>query len=259
MIVSLLFVAGVKAQQAKEPSFFYRSELSKWTREIPADTSGDIEKGILLGKYAANGMRLVDLYNVAYFGKISWNETDTSLYGRVYRWPILRLTNPEPFNSDFNTEKGYYNYSLEVPKEKLNMAYMQFAMQCDLKKYFGYKVEEERLDMPCWIMTTTPDEANNLRSKASTSTIRSDLSGFSCRKVKMGKVLEQILKYRENEDPIFNMTNMPYDIDLEIKADMTNMEQLRKALAQHGILLMKVKKLMTVMVISDPESNIPEI
>ncbi|SDJ58518.1 hypothetical protein SAMN04487898_103323 [Pedobacter sp. ok626] len=256
LISCLLLVVGAKAQQTDELSFLYRSELSKWTRKIPTDNYYDIESGLTTGKYVTGAMGLADLYNVAYFGKSRWGDQD-ELYANVYKWPMLRSTSFEPFNTDSTTLKGFYNYSLEVPKERRNKAYMQFAMQCDLKKYFGYKVEEERMNMACWMMSITEQAARNLKSKVAKSSAKGNEAGFSFKKVKMAKVVQQILSYQQNGDPILDMTGLPYEIDLTIKADMTDIEALRKVLVQQGILLTKVQKLMTILVISDPESNSP--
>ncbi|TKC59100.1 hypothetical protein FBD94_16305 [Pedobacter hiemivivus] len=252
LIISLLLVLSTKAQQVNEATFFHRSELSKWSKEITMDRDYDIERGVVTGKYATNGTSLADLYNIAYYGKSRWTAVDSNLYGRVYKWPVLRLTDFEPFNNDVNTQKGFYNYALSVPNEKQNKPYMQYAMQCDLKKYFGYNVEEERQDMPCWMLTMTEKAAQDLRSKAVTSSIKGNSSGFAFKKVKMARVLQEIMMYNQNEDPILDMANITYEIDLTIKADMTNLEDLRKVLAQQGIILMKARKLMTVLVISDP-------
>lgn len=243
----------LKDSRVGETPFFYRSELSKWNKEIPKYTYYDIERGVLKGKYVTNALSLADLYNVAYFGKTRWTDTDT-LYGTVSRMPVLELDNPEPFKYDFYKEKGFYNYVLEVPKEKLNRAYLQFAMQCDLKKYFGYKVELEQRDMPCWMLTVTADAARNLRSKATAISTKADHAGFTYKKVKISKVLGKIYSYHQNEAPFFDMTNITYDIDLTIEADLTNLEDLRKVLAKQGIVLVKANKLMTVLVISDPKS-----
>jgi len=245
---------ALKDSIVAEPPLFYSSGFSRWSKETPRYTYYDIESGVSTGKFETNALPLGDLYNVAYFGKSRWTNTD-SLYGRVYRKPILRISNPKPFDHDYYKQRGYYNYSLLVPKEKLNKAYLEFAMQCDLKKYFGYKVEIESRYMPCWILTVTANAAHNLKSKAAVSSTKADHAGFTFKKVKMSKVLRKIYAYHPNEDPFFDETNITSDIDLTIEADLTNFEDLRNMLSEQGIVLVKAKKQMTVMVISDPESR----
>jgi len=239
----------IDSLRKKEP-FFYSSELSNWHKGIPPIRNQDIEMGLSNGKYSSKIMRLEDLYLVAYFGRTRWILTD-SLYGKAYRKPILEVKDPGLFVSNFNNEYGFYNYSLVVPPQRANKEYLQFAMQSDLMKYFGYKVVLEERDMPCWLLKVSGNAARKLKSKALVSSRKRDHAGFKYVKVPITDIIKSIWSYHQNGDPILDESGISGDIDLAIEADLTNLEDVRAVLAQQGVDLVKGTRKMKVIVIRD--------
>jgi len=228
----------------------YRSEFSKWDKSMRGYIGNYINEYSKEGKYNSNGMSLLKLYNVAYFGEATWRFTD-SLYGKVAKQPILEVKDSTAFINNAAKGIGYYSYSLVVPKDKSNQTYLQFVMQGDLQKYFGYNACVEEQDMPCWFLTASENTKRRLKTKAKKTIMTGDYAGFSYFNVDVKTILNHISRNNSKEPPIFDQTGIKGNIDLEIEADLLNFYDVRRAFEEKGLMLVEGRRKMKVLVIRD--------
>lgn len=229
--------------------FRYKSELSAWNRDMPIWIATRIQNERSRWRFNATAMSLLRLYNIAYLGRTDWPIGD-SLYFSFWRYPILELKDSSAFDCDFMTGRGYYNYSLIVPKAVASKAYMQWAMQCDLKKYFQFDVAIEKRMMPHWKLGASPK--CNLQTTGGPSSIKGDHSGYVFRNVSVDEILKVIWSYHQTEPPFIDSTGIMGNIDISIHAIMTDLNDLRCVLTESGLTLILDKREISVVVIKDP-------
>lgn len=226
------------------------STLSKWVRSTPLRGTNKLDRYVKNSAYRIWGTSLNRLYQIAYFGETDWGFSD-SLYGKAWMGPLLELKDPSLFNTDFYKQIGMYNYEISVGDNKGTKEYIQFALQCDLKKHFGYEVAIERREMPCWNVVITAGALNKLKSKASVSSTKGDASGFVYKKVNINRVLRTLCAHHTQNDPFIDKTGYEGDIDIQVNADLTNFEQFKAELKRNGLELVPGKKEMNVLVIKE--------
>lgn len=248
----------------------YRSVLTKWDGEKQAAT--DIESYL---KYVGPGIQvsmltLATLYKLAYIGKDSWSMRKDSLFGRVYPNLVLEVSDSSLFEYDFQFEvgKGTYNYSLTVSKDKATPVHIMNIMQQELKNVFGFEVSIETRAMPVWkFITTDPMKLKKLRSEGGEfffdggGGIYSDgIAGFTARNFPFRSFLYLMTRHiNDGQIPFINETGMDessFNIDITIDALLSDRDQVRKALQQHGMDFVKGEKEMKVIVIRDPKPTV---
>jgi len=208
-----------------------------------------IDRDINNAHYNTTATSLKRLYTIAYFGKSEWNFQD-SLYSRVWPQPILEI-NDSLRAGYFKSGAETYNYSLTVPPVWATREYMQWAMQCDLKKYFGFEVTVETRSMPIWKLTARPSARKNLRTKGGASHSKIDYGGFTFVNHPLTDVLPMIDAHADARLPVIDATGISGNIDITIQAILTEFDDIRKALKQQGLILVKDEKKMNVLVIRD--------
>jgi thiol-disulfide isomerase/thioredoxin len=218
--------------------FYFKSILTRWTRGMPFQIMTKIDQDIDHASYQTTATSLKRLYNVAFLGATDWTFGD-SLYGIYWRYPIVEASDSMAFDIDLGKETGNYNYSLKVPRERANLEYMKWAMQCDLRKYFGFEVSCQIKEMPCWKLVVSDQTKIRLAEKDSQKGISID------------NLLNLIWSYHQSEPPFIDSTNIAEPIYITLDAVMTDLSNIRQSLKNKGFDLILSKKLMNVLLISD--------
>ena len=246
----------------KPERILYHSVLTQWDGErqsIGFDLNRYVnEKIYLLRTYDFSMIPLFGLYNQAYFGRWRWYVGQPSMYGNIYPEPILELKDSSLFQYDYNIEvgKGLYNYSLKVPQNEISRETIMRYMQQDLKRYFKYEAIVEEREMPVWLLTATADAKEKLKSKGSESFVTPGnvAAGFTMVNHPAEDLLHYVKFYIEELDlktQFIDKTGLTGNIDITLDADMTNMDDVRKALQNEGLDLIRGKKKMKVLIIRD--------
>jgi thiol-disulfide isomerase/thioredoxin len=237
-----------------DTGILYRSFLSKWNRNQRIAISTVVDQQADKSVYKAACMSLKRLYTIAYLGKSDWGFYD-SLYAKFWKEPILEVKESFPFQDEFRQAKGLYNYSLKVPAEKGNREYLKWAMQCDLKKYFGYDVLIETRTMPYWKLIVTDDKLINMKkSKGETYERTGDHAGIGFKNVSINGLLAAIYNYHQLEAPFINESAIDYTIDITIDALMDDLADIRKSLQKNGLDLVQGEKEIKALIIRDPKN-----
>ncbi|HEX9826075.1 MAG TPA: redoxin domain-containing protein [Flavobacteriaceae bacterium] len=210
---------------------------------------------------------LYALYNYAYFGRYTWVPRDEHFfgekYGQIATKPILEIADKSKFEYDFKEilGAGTYNYNLKIPLNELTVKNMMSYMQEDLKRVFKYDATIETRELPVYEFVFTGKNRNKFKTKGGDRffTEGSTAIGFEWANCP-SKYLSGSLYYLidDNETPIIDKTGISGNIDFKIKADMTNLESIRKALQKQGLDIVKGTKEMKVLVIRDPKPEIAE-
>ncbi len=250
----------VNGNGGNETDFLFRSVLTKWT---PAVKQVSLEHIDVLtrvtstrqssGMFQVTGENLETLYEFAYTG----SPIDVQInYGKIYHLPVLLLKDSAAFGFDYGTSRNIYNYSVIVPKEKANRAFLMEVMQRDLKNYFGYDAALESHLVPYWSVCIAEGFKSRLKSKGGTEFVQGSAAGYKFRNVSIGKVIRVISGYYQEIPPLIDDSGADFNIDLEIDALMTDFEDLRRAMEKQGILMTRQKKTMPAIVIREPVPSV---
>ncbi len=232
-------------QDAQE---LYQSSFSKWYPGEPRSVTTKIDNPENNNGFRSNGISLARLYKIAYWGISDWKFED-SLYTQLWPHLIIKTNDSLLFKSDFNSGKGYYNYSLIIPKSKISHTDIQWAMQCDLKKYFSFQVSTEIKSMPCWELVTTDKWKKSKITTGKSPEMELDYLGVSITNRPVDDLLKAIWSYHQEQPPLINSTGISGNVDLKINALMTDFNDIQKALNNNGLALNKSNRYMTVMII----------
>jgi hypothetical protein len=239
-----------------DTSFLYRSILIKWTNGIVARQRNFISSLDGNSKQVV-GFPLKSLYNMAY-GDTAWsfpNYIPTS-YGKYWFEPLLEVIDSSEFQTESNSMKNKYNYSLYVPRQKATPRYLQEIMQRDLESYFGYDVKVETRLMPYWKLIVLSEESKiKLRAKGGTPKEKSNLQrdGLTLVNHPMKALVNHLscLDMFVLGPPLVDETGIIGNIDIEIAGILTDFHELKRGLNEIGLDLINGRKEMKVIVIKD--------
>ncbi len=235
-----------------DTAYMYRSLLAKYKGDIKAGRSQ-----FMLGNrkmVQEVGADLSYLYHLAYGDTIS-NRPGEKINSYGKSWPelILEIGDKTPFEFEYKKPDNRWNYSLIVP-EKLSAGSLQEIIQRDMKTYFKYDVNVEIRKMPCWILTATKKAKKSLKAEnpGNTYSIRTNDSFVtSIKNARITDLIKMLQRSNRNEPPFIDKTGINNEFDIELKGNLRNFEELKKALQDQGIVLKKGKKPMKVIVVRD--------
>ena len=277
-----LFVDG---NGGEEIDFLFRSLLTEWKDNIRAYGNTYIQSPKIYElcgpeckedhsfqrkSIQFTGFPLKNLYKAAYtdtvsdfpyeLPKIREFEKRTS-YGSYWPELILEVNNSEPFLSTFKSDDYRYNYSLTVPMDKGNAAFLKKAMQADLKKNFGYAVTVEKRMMPYWSLVSTGQFDQNKQIEINEDFKKRYFKKFEnktatfVRNGDMSIILNQLFFLDQTrKEPILDETTIS-EGDAIIEGDLKNFNGFKSALESVGLKLVRKKKEMKVIVIRDNHLN----
>ncbi len=241
-----------------EREFLHRSLLTKWDpttrqsilRSIDCLVTDDVVEGYDdKGLFQVTGAILEWLYEYAYFGE---EINIVNRYDEVFHMPVLKLMDSSLFRYDFQTGEGVYNYSLMVPKGKATRSYLMETMQRDLKNYFGYDVSTGVQKVPYWSLKISEEAKSKLKSKGAIEVVDGTHSGYVLKNVSIQQIIRIVAGYHEQEPPFIDETGIDFNIDLEIDAMMSNLDDIKSELVKQGLILERGEREMPAIVIRDP-------
>lgn len=239
----------VDGNGGESANFLYRSLISEADVKTPVEALPVYIGDVRDGKY--EGMtNLGELYLAAYFGAILLTP-DTAMYGNYWHWPVLQVKDPSVFELNRITRKGFYFYSLMVPESKSEAGYLMNNIQSDLKRWFGYNVVIEDSMMPYWSLTRK-GPGNDLEPDSLNVVFSFDRVRLAVNNLPMLEVLRLIFSYHQMGPPFVDETGIEGNISLDMEADFTKIDDLKRALNKKGLDLKLSKKMMKVLVIKDP-------
>jgi hypothetical protein len=214
------------------------------------------ERVYLTEPYDMAMVPLYAIYNYAYFGKWTWDATDSCLFGRVYPRPVLELEDTSDFFFDYmNGGLGTFDYSLSLPSSGLSKSSLMDVIKEDLRRAFGYKVKIERRKLDAWILTGTRKAIRSLSTAGGPryATPGSHAAGYEIRNVPAAFLIGTIGFYLEDRhpEPFIDKTGIKGNIDFVMDADMTDIDDVREKLQEQGFTLSKRKHSFRVLVIKD--------
>jgi thiol-disulfide isomerase/thioredoxin len=228
---------------ANNNRMLYRSILSNYAGEA-LTSSAAIGDDVNKGMFQTVHLTLAGLY----FAAFDWYSLPSQS-----RWehPIFEINDSSQFQFDTYSYKGLYNYSVSVPANTKQR--IMNVMQADLKKYFGYEILIEKRAMPYWRLTASKTAIKHLASTSGDYYFAGEPIGVVGRKITIANVLDVIRQYSQQPLPFIDETGISEQIDINFNAVMTDLDDVRKSLARHGLQLEVSHKQMTVLVIRDPQ------
>lgn len=231
-----------------DPGLVHYSFLSKWNDRTPVAIYTKIDRNINSGWFRGTAMSLNRLYLIAYLGTSGWSDKD-SLYAKFWSKPILELADTSLFFEEFSTKKGLYTYCLAINKEKANQSSLQRAMQADLYKLLGYHVKIEDRKMPCWFLVRTSDKPPLTKGEAEKRF--ADAAGGRFSNIPIHRLLGSIWSFHQGQSIFIDHTEITGNVDINLEANMFDLEQINQSLQSQGLKLIKGVKKMKVLVIRD--------
>lgn len=295
--------------ESKESDILHFSAITTFNPEQKAEIhsyvenynwlSTDSDSAISTGKIKLIGMSLRQLYYCAY-GDTVWNYPlsrnivkgifyDTIAakhyrrsYGKYWYRPLLELRDSSQFETFEWSNNNKFNYWLSTSPKTSSSLNLRNTLQADLQNTFGYSVTVEKRKMPCWKLTTNPENAAALITKTPGQKyrlLRDDDGNYRVKNAEIRDLLFQLeIRYgRKTNDlrhegsmqpPFIDHTGIVGEIDFvfmnEAAEKITDekytgvqfpFEEYRKLLLTMGIVLVKSECEMNVIVIRDPKGN----
>lgn len=193
------------------------------------------------------------LYRFAYTGYCTW-AYNYPIYKTHYHAPILELDDPNTCLADTHTGKNMYWYSLIVPEERLSKAHIMQVMRDDLAHNFGYEARVETRIMPYWKIIASESARKNLKTKGGEPIYEADHTGCKYMNVPIDKFFDWLFyNHTTKMPPILDETGITTNIDIEMDVFTADFEEIKKALKEKGLRLIRGKKEFNVLVISEPK------
>jgi len=232
-----------------DSEYLFRSVLTQWNASrhkvyIP----NGIDETLKEGRFQILGADLQRLYRFAFFGRD--NIVDDFNYGKYYPTLILEVRDPAKFSYSYVESKNIYSYSLSVPQKIATPLRFKEMMQADLKNYFGFNAKVEDRLCSCWKLVSTPKGRKLLPSKGGTVYFKQvPHVHVESRNWPFAEFLSLIR--RCTDDIVLDETGIQSNIDMSMDFIDTDFDDLKKALNSLGLDLVKAKRTMKVLVITD--------
>lgn len=192
----------------------------------------------------------------------SLNQVLNFLYGplldagpdSLLRWPLPlpEIADTTMFKEDFNTRKGYYNYSFAVADTQMPLVDFRQLVLADIQQYFPYEVSAEIRMMPYWSLTLEPGAEKRLKTKNGPWMADFGPERIFGDNIRVEDMLTGIRTYYYHQPmPMVNETNYIGRIDIRLMAALADIDAVRKALKSWGFNLEEKRRPMKVLVVRD--------
>ncbi|NAY91423.1 redoxin domain-containing protein [Muricauda sp. JGD-17] len=205
------------------------------------------------------GVSLRNLYTLAFNDTLlhfpSADGKKPNYYGKSVRFPILKVNDTSMFYGDYERKENLFTYELSISPDKYESMYqMKKILQNDLNEYFGYKVSIDSLLMPYWKLIATDKARNDLKSRKTTYSWEGKGSHtFSeLTNAPVSNIVRILWAYHQTEPPFVDETNIKGNIDIRLNAIHTDLMDLRRALNENGLDIVRGQKKMKVIIIDEP-------
>lgn len=247
-------------------SLVYGSAISKWNGErntwVEIDRWATWPEEELRKGYKLSMAPLIALYYYAYVGRFAWDVDNDSLYGKFYTKPIIEVKDSAMFSYSFGTDEsgrisGMYNYHLILPVSEVTAEKVTKLMREDLKRTFRYTATIELRDMPVWKLVAKQGAVEKLKTKGDPqyASPGTHAAGYTIINIPPKYLIATISFYLKNELPFVDETGLSENFDLTLNADMTNFDDVVKAINKKGLDLIKGTKKMRILVIRDENQS----
>ncbi len=244
-----------------DSTLVYRSVLTRWTGERPrvSDLSSYNtwpksmqDEGIIVV-----GFRLDQLYKIAYTGSHNPNVfalRDGSLF---YPDAVVEVSDRRPFVVDTASFAGRYsvNIALTSPGGK-DLEGMMRRFQDELRNAFGYSVKMEEREFDVWRIKADRAALQKLKTSGGARQINITPVNMFMQNVPVETFYRLLLYQLYMPDRIFidkNENGFEGNVDIDLKAVLTDPADVKKALRKYGIEVIQEKRKLKALVISDPQ------
>ncbi|MBB6271867.1 thiol-disulfide isomerase/thioredoxin [Pedobacter cryoconitis] len=247
-----------------DTTFLYRSLLCKWTRKMPVIIQHQfLANRKTLNKVFVSGSPLSLLYKLAYntdsISSFPSFDNKPNSYGHYWYYPILEMADTSLFCPRYEYEENLFTYSLIVNDKKTNRIEIQKQMQRDLFSYFGYQVRVETRKMPYWRLVKSKGFENLKTKGQQISTLGDGLSYVRYTNTPANMLINILEAHNQEGAPFIDETNLPWNIDISFNAVLSDFNDLKHALKEKGLDLVKGEKDTQVIIISDQKHPIRDV
>ncbi len=236
----------IKAVNEIDSNILFSSILTKWEENVETKVPSGFRRSIYVNGriFEAKGVDIRALYRYAFFDPIpgTVDRIDS------YMSPIFELKDPAKVD-----DSERYCYSLVVPEERANEAFMMNKMQNDLKDYFMLNATVEERDVPCYYIENDVSAESKLKTRGEKVSAEWQSIGIRFENLSFEDVLSSINGQLHPNEYIVNLTNFGENFMVDIKLDalMLDMDDLQRALKNYGLILYKGTRKGNILVVRD--------
>ncbi|EHQ27030.1 Redoxin domain protein [Mucilaginibacter paludis DSM 18603] len=261
-----LLSSGKFINGGNDTDFIARSLLKRWVAGLPEYNYFGFRNRAdrVPGWGETYGLDIPSMLRVAYFGQESW-DANSAFFGVLNKNIILENIDSALFEpKKLLTGENMYCYSLKVEPKKGNIEFMRHLFQEDLQRYFGFKSKVELRKVKVWkLVVIDKQRVAQLKTTGQKQEIKSfgPYEGYNYTNVS----IDQIIKGRDvcqspfkdmykNLDlipPLINDTGLSFNVDMSIKAFMTDFQDVKDAFNRNGFDLVLSEKELNSIVISN--------
>jgi hypothetical protein len=241
----LLFVDGNGGQGE---AIKYHSVLAGYTPGLGAGYSFRVDSN---GgkKISVTNSPLCDLYSTAFGGRELKYRNQNRIVFEVDDKEKLITTDNVGYKSWIR--RNGYSYEIKVPLEW--SAFLYRTMQDELSRLFPqYEAQVERRITECMILVRT-SRKDKLRSISDSARYEASSFGYSISKGDLQAFVNHlnIFTLQSSSYPLINETGYTENVDIEINANLSNIESLNEALKKYDLQFVKGKREIDMLVIRD--------
>lgn len=245
-----------------DSTLLYRSILTKWKGQRPTGshlasynewTEPQYRDGIILVGYP-----LGRLYKIAYTGRDDFNVSvlpDGSLF---YPRLTLEVSNPRAFwyDTSYSTYRGRYNYNLSlIGSKRNNINFLKRVFQAELHNAFGYSAVVEEREFEVMKIAAHNHAAEKLATRGGERQINMSPVRMQMQNVPIQTFYNLLVYQLSSADRVFiekNETGFEGNIDIDLHAVLTDIDDVNLALKQIGFEIVKERRKLKTLVIKDP-------
>ncbi|UYQ91773.1 TlpA family protein disulfide reductase [Chitinophaga horti] len=245
-----------------------RSVLTKWNPKLmPSSSFYGFDEFSFLQKndYAfASGVDINQLIRIAYLGKTQINYDDPS-YGKISPAIIFETSKGAALFTP-NIKAGTNLFSYAISSKALTAKIARESLLHDLESTFSIETTLENRKVPAWtLIVTDTQKVSRLRTKGEKkkSIPPGAFGGINVKNWPTNQLysagLFSSLLFKEGDfinAPIFvDKTGIDFNIDLSLKADMTDLEEVKRELRQRGLDIIIEPYEMTCIIVRDKKTT----
>lgn len=223
--------------------YIYRSVISPYKDYM----HGQYQFRIRGNQMQVMGVDLASLYRYAYTGS-GYIAMDEPQYDEYYRNVLLELADSSLFKPNRNLRTNIFCYSIELPEGRMKESNIRKILQRDLKNCFGYAVTIEKRKMPVQALVkvakVAPVAVKNVNATSSRFRTVKGIMAYYFNATSFGSGI-----------PIFDQTGITGEFDIEVHCDFNDLNDIRRALREHGFDVISIVKEMKVVVIKDDKDE----
>ncbi|SDE97959.1 soil-associated protein, TIGR03435 family [Mucilaginibacter pineti] len=234
-----LFIEG---NGGTPPGYIFRSVLTGYVRGLRSSLGVISHNDKIAARIYQTNTSILNLYQQAYREYRNFKRNQI----------IFDVSNPTDFSADSNSyswnSKHLYNYELTFPPQLIDSALK--LMQDDLRRYFDLTVHIENRQAPCFVLK----KVGSLKHEApdsfepETNIDEKDNKPKYFRNYPLTALIDQmndVLKI-----PLIDETGFGGKLNVNLPADLTNEDLLKRSFKEQGFILNKEKRELSFLVFS---------